>query len=102
MPKLRKGFWIYLPVALFAWIAPFNSSAKADVLGEWTYSQSRDCGGYIEAIGSSIILHGPDNQVQGFSLCGGSANWVKIETVVPADVNTIDFSWAYQTNDGWV
>ena len=35
-------------------------------------------------------------------MCGGQANWVKIETVVPADVNTVDFTWAYQTNDGWV
>jgi hypothetical protein len=26
---------------------------------------------------------------------------VKIETTIPADVDTIDFTWAYQTNDGW-
>jgi len=25
---------------------------------------------------------------------------VKIETTIPADVDTIDFTWAYQTNDG--
>ncbi len=27
---------------------------------------------------------------------------MQIETVVPADVNTVDFDWSYQTNDGWV
>jgi hypothetical protein len=26
---------------------------------------------------------------------------VKIETTIPADVDTIDFTWTYQTNDGW-
>ena len=99
--KLRKGFWIYFPVALFAWISPVTS-VKADALGEWTYSQSQNCGGYIEVVNDSITLHGPDNQLapQG-SPCGG-AHWVKIETTIPADVDTIDFTWAYQTNDGWV
>lgn len=99
--KLRKGFWIYFPVALFAWIAPVTS-VKADALGEWTYSQSNTCGGYIEVVNDAITLHGPDNQLapQG-SPCGG-AHWVKIETTIPADVDTIDFTWSYQTNDGWV
>ena len=101
MPKLRKGFWFYLPVALLAWFAPVTS-IRADALGEWTYSQSQNCGGYIEVSGSGITLHGPDNQLapQG-SPCGG-AHWVKIETTIPADVDTIDFTWSYQTNDGWV
>ena len=99
--RLRKGFWIYFPVALFAWISPVTS-VKADALGEWTYSQSNDCGGYIEVVNDAITLHGPDNQLapQG-SPCGG-AHWVKIETTIPADVDTIDFTWSYQTNDGWV
>lgn len=31
MPKLRKGFWFYLPVALLAWLAPVGvSTAQAD------------------------------------------------------------------------
>ena len=99
--KFRKGFWIYFPVALFAWISPVTS-VKADALGEWTYSQSQNCGGYIEVVNDAITLHGPDNQLapQGSS-CGG-AHWVKIETTIPADVDTIDFTWSYQTNDGWV
>ena len=99
--RLRKGFWIYFPVALFAWISPVTS-VRADALGEWTYSQSNECGGYIEVVNDAITLHGPDNQLapQG-SPCGG-AHWVKIETTIPADVDTIDFTWTYQTNDGWV
>jgi len=83
-------------------LALFVPSAKADVLGDWTYSQSRDCGGSVEVVDNTIILHGPDNGTQQFGLCGGQANWVKIETSIPAGVDTVDFTWAYQTNDGWV
>lgn len=93
--KLRKGFWIYLPVAIFAWITPFTTSVKADVLGEWTYSQSAACNGSVELVGDAIILHGPD-----YGGCSGAAHWVKIETTIPVDVDTVDFTWAYQTNDG--
>jgi len=62
VPKLRKGFWFYLPVALLSWFSPVTS-VKADALGEWAYSQSQNCGGYIEVSGSGITLHGPDNQL---------------------------------------
>ena len=96
MPKLRKGFWFYLPVALLAWFAPVTS-VRADALGEWTYSQSAACNGSIEVINDTIILHGPND-----GGCGGQSHWVKIETTIPADVDTIDFTWSYQTNDGWV
>jgi hypothetical protein len=95
VPKLRKGFWFYLPVALLAWFAPVTS-AKADALGNWTFSESNPCGGYVEVVNNSIILHGPDGNG-----CSGQAHWVKIETTIPANVDTIDFTWAYQTNDGW-
>ena len=96
---MRSSRWlIFVPVAIFALLA---QPAKADVLGDWTYSQSRDCGGTVEVIDNTITLHGPDNQVEGFGMCGGQANWVKIEATIPADVNTVDFTWAYQTNDGW-
>jgi len=94
VPKLRKGFWFYFPVALLAWFAPVTS-VKADALGDWTFSQSCATGS-VEVIDNNIVLHGPDG-----GGCGG-ANWVKIETTIPADVNTVDFTWAYQTNDGWV
>lgn len=96
----RYSRWlIFAPVAILALFVP---SAKADVLGNWTYSQSRDCGGSVEVVDNTIILHGPDNGTQQFGMCGGQANWVKIETTIPTGVDTVDFTWAYQTNDGWV
>jgi hypothetical protein len=87
-------YLIIIPAVFFAL---FARPAKADVLGEWTYSQSCPTSGSIEVIDDTIILHGPD---QGG--CSGAAHWVKIETTIPADVDTIDFTWAYQTTDGWV
>lgn len=86
----RNTRWlIILPAICFAL---FAKSAKADVLGNWTASQS--CiHGSVEVIDNSIILHGPDG-------CSGP-NWVKIETTIPANVDTVDFTWTYQTNDGW-
>ena len=96
---MRSSRWlIFAPVAILVLFAP---AAKADLLGDWTYSQSQDCGGSIEVVDNIITLHGPDNQVQGFGLCGGQPHWVQIETTVPAGVNTVDFDWSYQTNDGW-
>ena len=96
---MRSSRWlIFAPLAVFALFPP---AAKADLLGDWTYSQSQDCGGSIEVVDNIITLHGPDNQVQGFGLCGGQSHWVQIETTVPAGVNTVDFDWSYQTNDGW-
>ena len=64
------------------------------MLGNWLASQSC-ASASIEVIDNNIILHGPDGGCPG-------ANWIKIETVIPAGVNTVDFIWAYQTNDGWV
>ncbi len=90
---MRSRWLIIIPAILFAL---FAKPAKADVLGEWTYSQSCPTSGSIEVIDDTIILHGPD---QGG--CSGAAHWVKIETTIPADVDTIDFTWAYQTTDGW-
>jgi hypothetical protein len=85
-------YLIIIPAVFFAL---FAKPAKADTLGEWTYSQSCATGS-VEVIDDNIILRGPDG-----GGCMG-ANWVKIETTIPADVDTIDFTWAYQTNDGWV
>ena len=90
---MRSKWLILIPAVLFAL---FAKPAKADVLGEWTYSQSCPTSGSVEVIDDTIILHGPD---QGG--CAGQPHWVKIETTIPADVDTIDFTWAYQTNDGW-
>ena len=92
---MRISRWmIFAPVAI---LALFAQSAKADLLGDWTYSQSQDCGGSIEVVDNIITLHGPD-----YNGCSGGAHWVQISTTVPADVNTVDFDWTYQTNDGWV
>jgi len=85
-------YLIIIPAVFFAL---FAKPAKADTLGEWTYSQSCPAGS-VEVIDDTIILRGPDG-----GGCQG-ANWVKIETTIPADVDTVDFTWAYQTNDGWV
>ena len=90
-------YLIIFPAVLFAL---FAKPAKADVLGNWIYSQSQNCGGSVEVINNSIILHGPDNGTQQFGQCGGKSHWVKIETTIPSGVNTVDFAWAYQTNDG--
>jgi len=90
-----KSKWLILVPAIG--FALFAKPAKADTLGEWTYSQSCATSGSVEVVDNNIILHGPD---QGG--CSGAAHWVKIETTIPADVDTIDFTWAYQTTDGWV
>ena len=87
----------YLVIIPAVFFALFARPAKADVLGEWTYSQSCPTSGSFEVVDNTIILHGPD---QGG--CSGAAHWVKIESTIPADVDTIDFEWAYQTTDGWV
>ena len=87
----------YLVIIPAVFFALFARPAKADTFGEWTYSQSCPTSGSVEVIDDTIILHGPD---QGG--CSGAAHWVKIETTIPANVTTIDFTWAYQTTDGWV
>jgi len=87
----------YLVIIPAVFFALFARPAKADVLGEWTYSQSCPTSGSIEVVDDTIILTGPNN-----GGCAGQAHWVKIETTIPADVDTIDFTWAYQTTDGWV
>ena len=93
--RFRKGSWVILPALIFAWFYPTPYSAKADALGEWTYSQSQNCGGYIEVVNNAITLHGPD-----YNGCSGAAHWVKIEATIPQGVSTVDFTWAYQTLDG--
>ena len=87
-------YLIIIPAVLFAL---FAKPAKAEEVGEWTYSQSCPTSGSVEVVDDTIILTGPNN-----GGCSGQAHWVKIETTIPADVDTIDFTWAYQTTDGWV
>jgi hypothetical protein len=93
--RWRFGSWIVIvPVAILALLSPV-SQVKADALGNWTYSQSCVQSGSIEVIDDAIVLHGPD-----YGGCSGAANWVKIESVIPEGINTVDFTWAYQTTDG--
>ena len=91
---MRSSYFVIFPAIFFAL---FAKPANADVLGEWTYSQSCPTSGSYEVVSNKIILRGPD---QGG--CAGQPHWVKIETTIPADVDTVDFTWQYQTNDGWV
>ena len=87
-------YLVIIPAVLFAL---FAKPAKAEEVGEWAYSQSCPTSGSVEVVDDTIILTGPNN-----GGCSGQAHWVKIETTIPADVDTIDFTWQYQTNDGWV
>jgi hypothetical protein len=88
----KTRYLIIIPAVLFAL---FAKPAKAEEVGEWTYSQSCPTSGSVEVIDDTIILHGPND-----GGCAGQAHWVKIETTIPADVDTVDFTWAYQTYDG--
>ena len=89
----RSSRWlIFIPVAVFAIAA---KPAKADVLGDWQFSKSCANSGSVEVVDNSIILHGPDGNG-----CSGQSHWVKIETAIPTGVNTVDFTWTYQTYDG--
>ena len=92
---MRFSRWFtFVPVLLLALFIPI-SRVKADALGNWTASQSCITGS-VDVVDNSIVLYGPDG-----GGCQGS-NWVKIETVIPEGVDTVDFTWAYQTFDGWV
>ena len=89
----RSSRWIiFLPVAI---LALWSTVAKADGLGDWTVSQSCATGN-VNVVENSIVITGPDG-----GWCQG-ANWVKIETTIPEDVDTISFTWSYWTADGWV
>ncbi|CAB5228749.1 hypothetical protein UFOVP1549_62, partial [uncultured Caudovirales phage] len=97
---MRNSRWlIFVPVAL---LALWSTVAKADGLGDWTFSQSQNCGGFIEVIDNTITLYGPDNGTQEFGMCGGQPHWVKIETTIPEGVLSVSFDWSYWTYDGWV
>lgn len=89
----RSSRWlIFIPIAVFAIAA---KPAKADVLGDWQFSKSCANSGSVDVVDNSIILHGPDGNG-----CSGQSHWVKIETTIPTGVNTVDFTWTYQTYDG--
>jgi len=92
MASSRSRWVVFAPVAI---LALWSTVAKADGLGDWTASQSCATGN-VNVVENSIVITGPDG-----GGCQG-ANWVKIETTIPEDVNTISFTWSYWTGDGWV
>ena len=87
--------WLIAAPAVLVSLFSFVPRAEADALGVWFYSQSCATSGSFEVVGSSIVLHGADG-----AGCSGAPHWVKIEATIPAGVNTVDFDWVYQTNDG--
>lgn len=97
MASNSRRWLIFLPVAI---LALWSTVVKADALGDWTFSQSQNCGGSVEVVNNSILLNGPDNQKQEFGMCGGKPHWVKIETTIPQGVNSVSFTWSYWTYDG--
>lgn len=92
MDSSSRRWLIFLPVAI---LALWSTVAKADALGDWTASQSCATGS-VDVVEDSIVITGPDG-----GGCQG-INWVKVETTIPEDVDTISFTWSYWTNDGWV
>ena len=91
---MRGSRWLILLPALLG-IAFSSTSAEADGFGGWVSSQSCPTSGSVEVVGSSVVLHGAD-----YGGCSGQPHWVKIEATIPAGVDTVDFDWGYQTNDG--
>lgn len=90
-----RSRWLIAAPALLVSLFSFVPRAEADGFGGWVSSQSCAASGSVETISNGVVLHGAD---QGG--CSGQPHWVKIEATIPAGVNTIDFNWAYQTNDG--
>jgi len=95
LKSLLHSRWLIAAPALLVSLFSFVPSAEADGFGGWVYSQSCAASGSVETIANGVVLHGADN-----GGCSGQSHWVKIEATIPAGVNTVDFDWAYQTNDG--
>jgi len=96
--RIKSGLgsrWLIAAPALLVSLFSFVPSAEADGFGGWISSQSCAASGSVESISDGVVLHGADN-----GGCSGQPHWVKIEATIPAGVNTVDFNWAYQTNDG--
>lgn len=87
--------WLIAAPALLVSLFSFVPSAEADGFGGWVSSQSCATSGSVEVVGSSVVLHGAD-----YGGCSGAPHWVKIEATIPSGVDTVDFDWGYQTNDG--
>ena len=49
----------------------------------------------IEQVEAGFKLTGADG-----GTCAGQSHWVKLEAIIPEEINELGFQWAYQTNDG--
>ena len=88
-------YLVFFP-ALLAFL--FTSSrAEADAFGVWEFSKSclAEQGGSVEPVEGGFRLTGADG-----GTCAGQSHWVKLEAIIPEDINELGFQWAYQTNDG--
>jgi len=90
-----RSRWLIAAPAVLVSLFSFVPRAEADGFGGWISSQSCAASGSVESILNGVVLHGADN-----GGCSGQPHWVKIEATIPIGVNTVDFDWAYQTNDG--
>ena len=91
-----RSRWLILLPALLGFLIT-SSSAEADGLGVWEFSKSclAEQGGMIDQVEAGFRLTGADG-----GTCAGQSHWVKLEAVIPEEINELGFDWAYQTNDG--
>lgn len=98
MGRIKSGLgsrWLIAAPAVLVSLFSFIPRAEADGLGGWVASQSCVTSGSVELLPNGVVLHGADG-----AGCSGQPHWVKIESTIPAGVDTVDFDWAYQTYDG--
>jgi len=88
-------YLVFIP-AFFGFLVT-SSSAEADGFGVWQFSKSclAEQGGTVEPVEGGFRLVGADG-----GTCAGQSHWVKLEAIIPDDINELGFQWAYQTNDG--
>ncbi len=74
-----------------------SSRAEADGFGVWQFSKSclAEQGGQVVPVEGGFRLVGADG-----GTCAGQSHWVKLEAIIPEEINELGFQWAYQTNDG--
>ena len=91
-----RSRWLVLVPALLGFLVT-SSRAEADGFGVWEFSKSclADQGGQVVPVEGGFRLVGADG-----GTCAGQSHWVKLEAIIPEDINELGFQWAYQTNDG--
>ena len=91
----RSRFLVFFP-ALVGFLFT-SSSVEADGLGVWEFSKS--ClaveGGSVEQVEGGFTIIGADG-----GTCAGQSHWVRMQAIIPEDINELGFQWSYQTTDG--